>query len=111
MSLTVIAAQRIHGLISKIEMKGDVVAEIIYASYVSRGDRFEHSAKLPGDQQNRDFVCEVLSEPDLYIDHHYQRKVRLLCRTTDPATGRVREGSMLLPESERLTLVQTTHGV
>lgn len=76
----------------------------VYASYISRGDRFEHRAALRG-REPRAFVCEVISEPVLYIDYRQERRVQMLCRTTDPSDGHVHVGNVSLPESDLLTLV------
>lgn len=78
--------------------------QTVYASYISRGDRFEHHAALRG-RQPRTFVCEVISEPQPYIDHRQERRVQMLCRTTDPSDGHVHVGNVSLQESDLLTLV------
>ncbi|SIM03259.1 Uncharacterised protein [Mycobacteroides abscessus subsp. abscessus] len=78
--------------------------QTVYASYISRGDRFEHHAALRG-RKPRTFVCEVISEPALYIDYRQEHRVQMLCRTTDPSDGRVHVGNVSLPESDLLTLV------
>ncbi|CPU55463.1 Uncharacterised protein [Mycobacteroides abscessus] len=49
----------------------------VFASYVGRGDRFEHHAALRG-QAQRKFVCELISEPVLYFDYRQGRKARHL---------------------------------
>lgn len=77
----------------------------IFASYVDKGDCFERHVSVRVDQKPRSFVCTVISEPVLYMDHRHERRVQMMCKTTDRASGRVHVSNMSLPESELLTLV------
>lgn len=77
----------------------------VFASYIDKGDCFEHHASSRGDQEPRSFVYTVISEPVLYMDHRHERRVQMMCKTTDRASGRVHVSNMSLPESDLLTLV------
>lgn len=67
----------------------------IQAEQLRAGDRFEHWARLRGEEESRVFIADVLRDPEPHQDRFGQELLKFWCRTDDPAIGGVKEGYVI----------------